>query len=44
MILGATDQKVWVFENFRRSLGSEKTFYFLTFLSWVFFINSQQSS
>jgi hypothetical protein len=28
MILGATDQKLWVFENFRRSLGSQKTFYF----------------
>jgi hypothetical protein len=37
MILGAMDQKLWMFENFRRSLGSQKTFYFLTFLGWVFF-------
>jgi hypothetical protein len=28
IILGATDQKLWVFENFRRSLGSQKTFTF----------------
>jgi hypothetical protein len=27
MILGATDQKLWVFEVSRRSLGSQKTFY-----------------
>jgi hypothetical protein len=37
MILGAMDQKLWVFEVSRRSLGSQKTFYFLTFLSWIFF-------
>jgi hypothetical protein len=45
IILGATDQKLWMFENFRRSLGSsgsQKTFYFFTFLgsTWIFFINS----
>jgi hypothetical protein len=31
IILGATDQKLWVFENFRRSLGSlgsQNTFVF----------------
>jgi hypothetical protein len=33
MILGATDQKLWVFEVLRRSLGSQKTFYFKTFLA-----------
>jgi hypothetical protein len=37
MILGATDQKLWVFENFRRSLGNLKTFYFLTFLIGFFY-------
>jgi hypothetical protein len=26
-----------VFEVFRRSLGSQKTFYFLTFLGWILF-------
>jgi hypothetical protein len=44
MILGPIDQKLWVFEVFKRSLGSQKTFYTLTFLGWIFFINSQQSS
>ena len=44
MISGATDQKLWVFENFRRSMGSQKTFYFKTFWVGFFFINSQQSS
>jgi hypothetical protein len=37
MILEATDQKLWVFEVSRQSLGSQKTFYFLTFLGWDFF-------
>jgi hypothetical protein len=40
IILGATDQKLWMFENFRRSPGSPKTFYILTFLGWIFLINS----
>jgi hypothetical protein len=40
MILGATDQKLWVFEVFRLSSGNQKTFYFLTFLGWIFFIDS----
>jgi hypothetical protein len=37
IILGATDQKLWVFENFRKSPGSQKTFYILTFLGWILF-------
>jgi hypothetical protein len=37
MILGATDQKLWVFEVFKQSSGSQKTFYILTFLGWIFF-------
>jgi hypothetical protein len=37
MILEATDQKLWVFEVSRQSLGSQKTFYFLTFLGWIFY-------
>jgi hypothetical protein len=37
MILGATDQKLWVLKVSRQSLGSQKTFYFLTFLDWIFF-------
>jgi hypothetical protein len=37
MILGAMDQKLWMFEVFRRSSGNQKTFYFLTFLGWIFF-------
>jgi hypothetical protein len=37
MILGVTDQKLWVFEVFRRSLGSQKTFHFLTFVGWILF-------
>jgi hypothetical protein len=32
MILGPTDQKLWVFEVSRQSLGIQKTFYFLTCL------------
>jgi hypothetical protein len=40
MILGAMDQKLWVFEVSRRSLGSQKTFYFLTFWVGFFFIDS----
>jgi hypothetical protein len=32
MILGATDQKLWIFEVSRQSLGSQKTF-----LGWIFF-------
>jgi hypothetical protein len=40
MILGAMDQKLWVFEIFRRSSGSQKTFYFKTFLGWIFFHRS----
>jgi hypothetical protein len=37
IIFGLTDQKLWIFEVFRRSPGSQKTFYFLTFLGWRFF-------
>jgi hypothetical protein len=40
MILGVMDQKLWVFEVSRRSLGSQKTFYFLTFFGSIFFIDS----
>jgi hypothetical protein len=40
IILGAMDQKLLVFENFRRNLESQKTFYSLTFLGWIFFIDS----
>jgi hypothetical protein len=37
IIFGPTDQKLWIFEVFRRSPGSQKTFYFLTFLAWIIF-------
>jgi hypothetical protein len=37
VFFGPTDQKLWVFEVFRPSSGSQNTFYFLTFLSWIFF-------
>jgi hypothetical protein len=37
IILGATKQKFWVFENFRRSLGSYKTFSFKNFFGFNFF-------
>jgi hypothetical protein len=38
VFFGLMDQKLWVFEVFKRSLGSQKTFYFLTFLGWVFYL------
>jgi hypothetical protein len=37
MILGAMDQKLWMFEVFGWSSGNQKTLYFLTFLGWIFF-------
>jgi hypothetical protein len=37
VFFGPIDQKLWVFEVFRPSLGSQKTFYFLTFLGWISF-------
>jgi hypothetical protein len=37
IILRAMDKKLWVFEIFWRSLGNQKTFYFLTFLGWILF-------
>jgi hypothetical protein len=37
IIFGPTDQKLWMFEAFRRSPGNQKTFYFSTFLGWSFF-------
>jgi hypothetical protein len=32
VFFGPTDQKLWRFEVFKRSPGSQKTFYILTFL------------
>jgi hypothetical protein len=36
MILGATDQKLWMFENLGEVWAAKKNL-FLTFLGWVFF-------
>jgi hypothetical protein len=37
VFFGHSDQKLWVFEVFRWSSGSQQTFYFFTFWGWIFF-------
>jgi hypothetical protein len=38
VFFGPTDQKLWGSEVFKRSPGSQKTFYILTFLGYIFLI------
>jgi hypothetical protein len=39
VFFGPTDQKLWVFEvlgEVRAAQANQKTFYFLTFMGWIF--------